>query len=223
VRILVDVASDRLRAEIIDLLERAGHTVEHGRATPERTFDLALVGTPELAERLKRERPRDAVIVVTKIGDVPARVRALELGADDAFDASFPPSQMVARVGAAGRRAAAMPRDPERVSIDGCTIDLAAATVERDGTRTPLTAREVELVRWLSRHRGQVVSRGELLQNVWRVAAGNETRAVDVAIAGLRAKIERDPADPRIIVSVRGAGYRWVLQTANNPPATLGP
>lgn len=209
VRILVDVASDRLRAEIIELLERAGHTIEHGKATPERTFDLALVGTPELAERLKRERPHDAVIVVTKLGDVPARVRALEVGADDAFDASFPPSQMVARVGAAGRRAAAMPRDPERIAIDGCTIDLRAATIERDGTRTPLTVREVELVRWLSRHAGQVVSRGELLQNVWRVAAGNETRAVDVAIAGLRAKIERDPADPRIIVSVRGAGYRW--------------
>lgn len=209
VRILVDVASDRLRAEIIELLERAGHTIEHGKATPERTFDLALVGTPELAERLKRERPHDAVIVVTKLGDVPARVRALEVGADDAFDASFPPSQMVARVGAAGRRAAAMPRDPERIVIDGCTIDLRAATIERDGTRTPLTVREVELVRWLSRHAGQIVSRGELLQNVWRVAAGNETRAVDVAIAGLRAKIERDPADPRIIVSVRGAGYRW--------------
>ncbi|HSD90721.1 MAG TPA: response regulator transcription factor [Kofleriaceae bacterium] len=208
-RILVDVASDRLRAEIIELLERAGHTIEHGKANPERTFDLALVGTPELAERLKRERPRDAVIVVTKIGDVPARVRALELGADDAFDASFPPSQMVARVGAAGRRAAAMPRDPERITIDGCTIDLGAATIERDGTRRALTAREVDIVRWLSRHAGQVVSRGELLQNVWRVAAGNETRAVDVAIAGLRAKIERDPADPRIIVSVRGAGYRW--------------
>ncbi|HEX7700443.1 MAG TPA: winged helix-turn-helix domain-containing protein, partial [Kofleriaceae bacterium] len=73
----------------------------------------------------------------------------------------------------------------------------------------PLTAREVEIVRWLSSRPGQVVSRAELLQHVWRVAAGSETRAVDVAIAGLRAKLEREPGNPSIIVSVRGAGYRW--------------
>jgi DNA-binding response OmpR family regulator len=209
VRILVDVASDRLRAELVELLERAGHTIEYGEASRTRPFDLALVGTPEQAAKLKHERPHDAIIVVTKAGDVPARVRALEVGADDAIDSSFPMSQSMARIGAAGRRAAAMPRTPERFDIDGCTIDLSAATVERDGARTQLTPREVELVRWFVRHIGQVISRGELLQNVWRVAAGSETRAVDVAIVGLRQKIERDPAEPQIIVSVRGAGYRW--------------
>jgi DNA-binding response OmpR family regulator len=209
VRILVDVASDRLRTELVELLERAGHTIEYGEPSRTRPFDLALVGTPEQAAKLKHERPHDAVIVVTKAGDVPARVRALEDGADDAIDASFPMSQSMARIGAAGRRAAAMPRTPEQFTIDGCTFDLSAATAERDRVSSALTVREVELIRWLTRHAGQIVSRGELLQNVWRVAAGNETRAVDVAIAGLRQKIERDPGEPRIIISVRGAGYRW--------------
>ena len=213
VHILVDVASDRLRDEIIELLVRAGHEITRGAPTRDRRFDLALVGSPEIAERLRRERPHDAIIVVTKLGDVPARVRALEVGADDAFDASFSPSQMVARVGAAGRRAMAMPRAPERLAIDGCTIDLSAQLAMRDGAPTPLTTREVELVRYLARHAGHVISRAELLQNVWRVAAGNETRAVDVAIAELRKKLERDPADPRIVVSVRGAGYRWGMLT----------
>lgn len=208
-RILVDVTSDRLRAELVELLERAGHTIEYGEATRARPFDLALVGTPEQAEKLKRDRPYDAVIVVTKAGDVPARVRALDAGADDAIDASVPMSQSMARIGAAGRRAAAMPRAPERFEIAGRTIDLTAAVIEHDGRRTPLTAREVEIVRWFVRHAGQVISRGELLQNVWRVAAGSETRAVDVAIAGLRQKLEPDPANPTILVSVRGAGYRW--------------
>ena len=209
-RVLVDVASDRLRAEVVELLERAGHTIEYGNATRTRAFDLALVGTPEQAEKLKRERPHDAVIVVTKLGDVPERVRALEVGADDAFDAGFPPSQAMARIGAAGRRMAAMPRPAERIELEGCTIDLTAALVERaDGSQTQLTPREVELIRWFMRHIGQVISRAELLQNVWRMAAGSETRAIDVAIAGLRQKIERDPAEPEIIVSVRGAGYRW--------------
>ncbi len=207
--IVVDVSSDRLRAEIIDLLERAGHTIERGSALTCTHFDLALVGTPEAAEKLRKTRPHDAIIVVTKIGDVPARVRALEAGADDAFDASFPMSQIAARVGAAGRRAAMIPRAPEQLAIDGCTIDLSAATATRDGTTVALTAREVEIVRYLARHAGRVVSRAELLQNVWRVAAGNETRAVDVAMVGLRGKLERDPAKPAIIQSVRGAGYRF--------------
>ena len=66
-----------------------------------------------------------------------------------------------------------------------------------------------EIIRWLARRAGQVVSRGELLEHVWGVSPRNETRAVDVAIAALRAKLEREPAAPVVIVSVKGAGYRW--------------
>jgi two-component system, OmpR family, response regulator len=209
VRILVEVANDRLCREVVELLARAGHTIERGAPTAGRQFDLALVGSPEVAARLRRERPTVAIIVVTKLGDVPARVRALEAGADDALDGSFAVSQIAARVGAAGRRAAMTPTASEQLAIDGCTIDLSAAIATRDGRTAALTAREVEIVRWLARHAGQVVSRAELLQHVWRVSAANETRAVDVAIAGLRAKLERDPADPAIIISVRGMGYRW--------------
>lgn len=203
-RILVDVANGRLSTEILDALGRAGHEIVRGT----REFELALVGTPEAAVALRREHPAVAIIVVTKLDDVPARVRALEAGADDAFDRGFAMSQIVARVGSAGRRAAMTPPAPEQITIDGCTIDLSACTVSRTTTEA-LTVREVEVIRWLSARPGQVVSRAELLQHVWRVAAGSNTRAVDVAIAQLRAKIERDPAEPAIIVSVRGAGYRW--------------
>jgi two-component system OmpR family response regulator len=202
-RIFVDVANGALCAEILDVLVRAGHAVERGVLSAASTFDLALVGTPEAAEKLRRARPAAAIIVVTKIGDVPARVRALESGADDAFDGSFPPSQIAARVGAVGRRAAMTPPAAERIAIAGCTIDLSAAVAVRDGTSIALTAREVEIVRWLARHAGHVVSRAELLQHVWRVSAATETRAVDVAIAALRQKLGE-----AAIVSVRGTGYR---------------
>jgi two-component system, OmpR family, response regulator len=205
-RILVEVANGRLSAEVIAALERAGHTIV--RAT--RDFELALVGSAEAAEALRRERPAAPIIVVTKLGDVPARVRALEAGADDAFDSGFAMSQIVARVDSAGRRAAMIPPPPERLVAAGCTIDLTASTATR-GAVIPLTTREVEIIRWLSARAGQVVSRAELLQHVWRVAAGSNTRAVDVAISELRAKLERDPAEPEIITSVRGAGYRWIL------------
>ena len=207
--ILVAVSNDRLCREVVDLLTRAGHTTERAAATPGKHFDLALVGSAEVAETLRRERPTAAIIVVTKIGDVPARVRALEAGADDAFDASFPVSQMMARVGSVGRRAAMTPPAPQQIAIDGCVIDLSASTAARDGASVALTTREVEIVRWLAGHAGHVVSRAELLQHVWRVAAGTTTRAVDVAIVNLRAKLEREPANPAIIISVRGAGYRW--------------
>lgn len=205
-RILVEVANGRLSAEVIAALERVGHTIV--RAT--RDFELALVGSAEAAEALRRERPAAPIIVVTKLGDVPARVRALEAGADDAFDSGFAMSQIVARVDSAGRRAAMTPPPPERLLADGCTIDLTASTATR-GEVIALTTREVEIIRWLSARAGQVVSRAELLQHVWRVAAGSNTRAVDVAISELRAKLERDPAEPEIITSVRGAGYRWIL------------
>ncbi len=198
----IRVEVPRLEPAIAELLARAGHTLDR------ETWDLALVATPEAARRLRAEFPTAAIIVVTKIGDVAARIRALEVGADDAFDPSFAPSQMMARVGAAARRAALTPPPPDVVAIDGCTIDLSASTASRT-TTVPLTTREVEIVRWLASRAGQIVSRQELLQHVWRVAAGSETRAVDVAIAGLRQKLERDPAAPKIISSVRGAGYRW--------------
>ena len=209
-RVLIDVANGRVKDELIEVLVRAGHVVERGTATVSAArFDVIVVGSVEVAERLHRERPAQPVIVFTRVGDVEARIRALEVGAADAVDASFAHSQVAVRVGAAGRRAALIPRDPELVTLDGCTFDLAASTAERDGVTVDLTRKELELVRWLSRHAGRVVTRAELLEHVWQVSPNSETRAVDVSIAGLRAKVERDPAAPAIIVSVKGSGYRW--------------
>lgn len=211
-RVLIDVANGRLSEELVDLLARHGHTVERGSAAVSAArFDVVVVGTVELAERLHRERPAQAIIVYTKAGDALSRIRALQAGASDAVDATFPMAQTMARFDAAGRRAAMIPRDPEMLEADGCTIDLAAATATRDGATVDLTRKELELVRWLSRHAGRIVERTELLQHVWQVSPASETRAVDVAIAGLRAKIERDPANPAIIVSIKGVGYRWAV------------
>jgi DNA-binding response OmpR family regulator len=209
-RVLIDVANGRVKDDLVATLERAGHVVERGSAAvASRRFDVVVVGSVELAERLHRDDPVRAVIVFTRLGDVAARIAALEAGASDAVDASFPGAQVAARIGAAGRRAAMVPPEPESYVIDGCWIDLTACTCDRDGQRTALTRREVDIVRWLARRAGQVVSRAELLEHVWGVSPHNATRAVDVAIAGLRQKLERDPAAPAIIVSVKGAGYRW--------------
>jgi DNA-binding response OmpR family regulator len=224
-RILIDPSLALQYPALVQALERAGHSVEPGRVgsraasgvatvTPAQLsslypFDVVVVTSIELAEQLYKLAPTLAVIVFTRPGDVEARVRALDGGAADAMDTSFPMSQSVARIGAAGRRAALMPRPVEQVEIQGCTIDLRACTAERGGKLQVLTPREVALVRWFARHAGRVVTRAELLEHVWEVSPRNDTRAVDVAIAGLRAKIEAVPSAPTILVSIKGAGYRW--------------
>lgn len=214
-RILIEATLARAQPELVEALERKGHEVERSKVVSPaqlavlRSFEVIIVTAVEIAEQLARLAPTLAVIVFTRTGDVEARVRALDAGAADAVDAGFPMSQTIARVGAAGRRAALMPKPAERIEIDGCSIDLSACTCTRGGRVQSLTPREVELVRWFARHAGRVVSRGELLEHVWGVSPRNDTRSVDVAIASLRAKLERSPSEPAILVSIKGAGYRW--------------
>ena len=211
-RILIDVANGRIGDELVELLRRGGHVVERGSApVSAKRFEVVIVASAEAAAKLA---PHPAVIVFTRTGDVAARIAALEAGAADAVDGSFAMSQVAARIGAAGRRAALVPRTAEVIELDGCTVDLSACTCERDGDVLELTKREVELVRWLARRAGQVVSRAELLEHVWGVSARNETRAVDVAIAELRKKL-----GPTSITTVKGVGY--CLHCAYKPGPSL--
>ena len=191
-RVLLLVDDEKLAV----LLAKSGHSIVRDEHEP---HDLVVAPEP----RIGSKKP---VIVFTQPGDVAARIRALEAGAEDAFDARFAGSQMVARVDAVARRAV-----PDALEADGCTLDLAGHTATRDGRPTALTAREIDIVRYLHRNRARVVPRTELLENVWGVSADNTTRSVDVAISALRAKIERDPRSPAIIGSVKNAGYKWML------------
>jgi DNA-binding response OmpR family regulator len=94
--------------------------------------------------------------------------------------------------------------------VDGLAVDLGMLTARRAGGEpVSLTAREAGILRLLHRHRGRSVTRSELLEQVWGARGDLRTRAVDMAIAVLRKKIERDPATPVIIVSVVGLGYAW--------------
>jgi DNA-binding response OmpR family regulator len=88
-------------------------------------------------------------------------------------------------------------------------IDLARRCVAAGEREIRLTAREVDILRWLFRNQGRVVSRAELLENVWGVPGDLRTRTVDMTISNLRRKIESDRAHPRVVVTVKGAGYAW--------------
>ena len=96
------------------------------------------------------------------------------------------------------------------LAVDGRTIDLGRCRIVASANETiELTPREAGLIRFLHQNRTRTVGRGELLEKVWRAPATMQTRTVDMTIANLRKKIERDPRAPRIVISVKGLGYRW--------------
>ena len=197
------------------LLRDAGHDVEVGWAeTPvPASFDLVILtramSRPERVREIRERHPALPLLVLTAEGSVAERVQALDAGADDALSVPFAGSQMVSRVRALGRRALMAERPPDLLEVDGCFIDLGRARASRDGAPIELSRREVDIVRWLHRHKARAVSRRELLEHVFGVSPDAETRSVDMAIAVLRKKLERDPKRPTILVSVKGVGYAW--------------
>ncbi len=213
-----------IRRGLVDALAYAGYETlecDNGRAALEMAVesrvDLVLLdvmlpemdGFQALAE-LRRARPTLPVIMVTARGAEQDRVRGLTDGADDYVIKPFSARELLARVEAVLRRSPERPSDVRILRHDVHTIDLQRREIRRpDHPPRALTEREVAILRYLAASRGRAVDRGELLHRVWGInPKGIETRTVDMHIARLRDKIETDAAEPRIILTVRGKGYR---------------
>jgi DNA-binding response OmpR family regulator len=147
--------------------------------------------------------------MLTARGSEDDKVAGLDAGADDYLTKPFAVRELLARINALGRRAASAPTEPEIVEADGCSIDLGRLQASRGDTAVALTPREAGILRWLHRHRARAVPRAELLERIWGSSSDLQTRTVDMTIANLRQKIERDPSYPKIIVTVTGTGYAW--------------
>jgi DNA-binding response OmpR family regulator len=215
-RVLVASVDAGRRERLVALLE-AEHEVTVAAdggaalaAAARESFDLILLDLPDLevCARLRHDRPAQPILVLAQGESPEARVAALRAGADDSMSAPFAGSQMIARVDALARRARLVAADPRVIEADGCRIDLDQLRAVRT-TEVALTAREAAILAWLYRHRGRAVTRPELLASVWGVSPTMATRTVDVTVAKLRKKIERDPAAPRIVVGVKSVGYAW--------------
>jgi DNA-binding response OmpR family regulator len=223
VRILIVEDERTLREGLVDLLTAAGHEVaaeEQGKPAAERgtieKFDLVLLDLMlpdidgiEVCRRLRRARPSLPILMLTARGSEDDKVAGLEAGADDYVTKPFAVRELLARIDAMGRRAAAVPSEAEVVEADGCVLDLGRLTARRGGESISLTPREAGIIRWLHRQRNRAVPRAELLERVWGSSGDLQTRTVDMTIANLRQKIERDPSIPRIVLTVTGAGYTW--------------
>ena len=163
----------------------------------------------EVLRAIRREATTP-VVMLTARADTIDVVVGLESGADDYVRKPFELPELVARVRAALRRRGADAGDAADglVRLGPLRIDPAGRTVTRDGVAIELTRTEFDLLVELARHAGQVVARDQLLDRVWGYDYLGDSRLVDVAIGRLRAKVEADPAEPQLILTVRGVGYK---------------
>jgi DNA-binding response OmpR family regulator len=226
--ILVIEDDPAIRRGIVDALRFDGYqpleaeTFQEGlRAALRSSCDLVLLDLVlpggdglDLLAQAREARPTLPVIVLTARGAEHDRVRGLKLGADDYVPKPFSARELLARVEAVLRRSAERPTDVEAVAFDGGSADLRRREVALDGGgRAELSEKEAELLRYLARAAGRPVSRDELLERVWRVPAhAVHTRTVDMHVARLREKLGDSAGSPRVIVTLRGRGYRLLAK-----------
>ena len=177
------------------------------------TFDLVVLDVmlPSLdGFEVCREIRRDSqapIVMLSARSELHDIVVGLELGADDYVTKPFELPELVARIKAVLRRATAGPSEGT-IAIDDLEIDPGSFTVRRRGEDVPVTATEFRLLLELARRPKQVFTRELLLELVWNYDYLGDSRLVDVAIQRLRAKVEDDPKQPKLIHTVRGVGYR---------------
>jgi two-component system response regulator MtrA len=146
------------------------------------------------------------VIILTARDEEADRVAGLELGADDYVAKPFSPRELAARVKAVLRRTGAAGATADVTALGPLTISSAAREARLDGVEIDLTQREFDLLEYLVRHTGQVVTRDQLLESVWGFLSPGETRTIEVHVAQLRKKL----GDHELIRTVRGVGYKAV-------------
>ena len=205
-----------------DRLVRNGYTIEVAsdgltaldRASSE-TFQLILLDIQlpgknglDVCRDLRQRGIQTPILMLTAFGETTDKVLGLKLGADDYLAKPFDNAELLARIEALLRRAT--PTPSSTLAFGPIRIDLRAATVQLDNQPVALSAREFQLLAYFAARPGMMITREQLLQEVWGYDPGMSTRTVDVHIGWLRQKLEHDPKNPTLFVTRIGLGYQFV-------------
>ncbi len=222
--VLVVEDEPQMRALLTDNLEYEGYrvtavesaeealTVFGQRAVSLLIVDVMLPGMSgfALCEQLRNRGTRVPIIILTARTHEQDRVRGLDIGADDYVSKPFSVQELLARVRAQVRRDDWHSDAGPEFTFGDVTVNVRQRLVLRKGRRLPLSAREFELLRYLLAHRNEIVSREQLLRDVWGYHHLSVTRTVDNYIAKLRTQLEPRPHEPRYILTVHGSGYQLI-------------
>ena len=176
-------------------------------------LDIMLPGMSglEILKKLRDAGRTTPVLVLTARGEEPDRVLGLELGADDYLTKPFSVRELLARIRSLLRRAGEAPGrpSPARFRFGDIEVDFKRQKATRGGRDLDLSAREFRILSYFIEHRGEMLSREQLLNDIWGYEVFPTTRTVDNHIARLRKKVELVPDEPRHVITVHGIGYRF--------------
>ena len=151
------------------------------------------------------------IILLTAKGEEIDKIVGLELGADDYITKPFSVRELLARIKAILRRSRGNDNETGKVTIGKLQLDFSSFRCEENGVEVKLSHKEFEILSYLSKNKNKVVNRYDLLENVWGYDEQITTRTVDNFIARLRQKIEINPNQPKVILTVHGSGYKMIL------------
>ncbi len=229
IRILIVEDEAAIRTGLVDVFVFHGYEVdwaEEGRNGLKKAlsghFDLILLDVMlpgmdgyEICNRIRAQNPEQPIIMLTAKGNDEDIIQGLTLGADDYVTKPFSVAQLVLRAQAVLRRSRATSQINSQIQLgESMTIDVPNLVGQRDTEAIHFTRREMEILQYLHNNGDRPVPRDELLNKVWGYAKNTdiETRTIDIHMAKLRRKVEPDPSNPRFLITVRGAGYRLILE-----------
>jgi two-component system alkaline phosphatase synthesis response regulator PhoP len=223
-RILLVEDEPNLRRTLTDLLKSDGYFVESSgdgiegqELAMKSPFDVIILDVMlpsrsgfEVCRRLRESGNNTPILMLTARSELNNKVQGFKAGSDDYLTKPFETPELEARIEALLRRGSKGVRaEIKFYDFDGIHVDFTKSQISKNGRTTPLGERESRLLRYLIERKGTVLSRDELLQEVWGYKSIPLTRTVDVHVAWLRQKIEDDPKNPQYIVTVHGQGYRF--------------
>jgi len=223
-RILIVEDEPGILIVIADLLRAEGYVVETAtegreglRRATEQKFDLLMLDVMlpglngfEICHGVREQGFDGAILILTAKGQIRDRVHGLQTGADDYLVKPFNSDELLARVNALLRRVHKENLTPVmKFQFGNVTADFLQMEFLKNGDPVNLAAKEAELLRFLINHRGQILTREQILKHVWSEQQFITERTVDVHVAWLRQKLEEAPESPKHILTIRGEGYRF--------------